>query len=272
MIGQRELLKKIDGQIKRDKYPRISVLIGEKGSGRKTLATHIAKELNPDMFIVGPDVKDIADILDLANKGVKVALILDDLDSKPDLDVNFINNITENTYIIITCESFDNLPHVVQNGAVSYTIEPYYDNDKFDAIYEIDDIILDEGDEEFIVDTASTLGDVKMLCALNIKEFKRFVEETLDSMTSDTFISHKIASKIAFDDEDDKFPIRLFWKAFISVCGDRMRTEGNALLYCKLIAITGEVLQQSIGSNMSFITLYDIWVDEIRREYLKIGD
>ena len=46
MIGQRELYNKIDGQIRRDKFPRVSILIGEKLSGRKTLAYEISEKLD----------------------------------------------------------------------------------------------------------------------------------------------------------------------------------------------------------------------------------
>lgn len=41
MIGQKNLIKTISDQIENEVYPRFSILVGQKGSGKKTLADMI---------------------------------------------------------------------------------------------------------------------------------------------------------------------------------------------------------------------------------------
>ena len=44
MIGQVKLFEKIDRIIK--DYPKFSILVGPKGSGKKTIVKHICNQLN----------------------------------------------------------------------------------------------------------------------------------------------------------------------------------------------------------------------------------
>lgn len=272
MIGQRELLKKIDGQIERGKFPNVAILIGEKGSGRKTLAYHISQKMNLDMCVVNPTLDEMMEVYnDLHKETLPLSIyVFDDGDFMPDEATDILKKMiaegVEATFIII-CELLDNIPQGIKEKSVTYMMETYYDDDKFDYLYEIGTNGLDDEDEEFIVETASNLGDIEGLFSLKIKEFKSFVEASLDNMMLNASIPHEICSKIAFDDEDDKFPVRLYWKAFITVCGDRMRTEGNSLMYCRFIAITGDALQQTIGNESSTREIFDSWEVAIREEY-----
>ena len=280
MIGQRELLKKIDGQIERGKFPKVAILIGEKGSGRKTLARHISRKMNEenvtsfDVITVVPTLQDINEAYKYLKNGFTGFCIFDNFDFVPDSAkytlmtlLEYTKNEFKDIYFIFTCEDFENLPQRIKDNAVSYSLEPYYEDEKFDFIYEEGISISNNNDEEFVIETATNLDDIKTLCSHNIAEFKSFVEKSLDYVMSDTDISPEIASKIALKGEVDKFPVRLYWKAFMTVCGDRMRTDGNSLMYCRFIAITGDALQQIIGNDSSVREVFDSWEVSIREEY-----
>ena len=285
MIGQRELLKKIDGQIERGKFPKVSVLIGEKGSGRKTLARHISRKMNEenvtsfDVITVVPTLQDINETYKYLKNGFTGFCIFDNFDFVPDSAeytlislLEYTKNEFKDIYFIFTCEDFENLPQKIKDNAVSYSLEPYYEDEKFDFIYEEGISISDNDDEEFVIETATNLNDIKTLCSHNIAEFKSFVEKSLDYVTSDTDISHEIASKIALKEEVDKFPVRLYWKTFTTICGNKMREVGNALMYCRFIAITEEALHESIGNGEDISKLFTDWQVKIKAEYDKFRD
>lgn len=282
MIGQRELLKKIDGQIERGKFPKVSVLIGEKGSGRKTLARHISRKMNEenvtsfDVITVVPTLQDINETYKYLKNGFTGFCIFDNFDFVPDSAEYTLISLLEYTksefkdiYFIFTCEDFENLPQKIKDNAVSYSLEPYYDDDKFDFLYKMGINNLNRDDEEFVIDTASNLSDIESLCALDIRDFKKYVNFVLDNLVSDAFIPSANASKIAFNEEDDKFPMRIFLKAFMTICGDRMRIEGNSLMYCRFIAITGDTLQRMIGDSSDNKKVFDVWEATVRFEYKK---
>ena len=46
MIGQKELLQVLSSQIEKGDFPRFSILVGQEGSGKKTLTKSIAYALN----------------------------------------------------------------------------------------------------------------------------------------------------------------------------------------------------------------------------------
>lgn len=274
MIGQRELLKKIDGQIEREKFPKVSILIGEKGSGRKTLAYHISQKMNLDMCLVNPTLDEITEVYnDLHKETLPLSIyVFDDGDFIPDEATDILKKMIaddiEATFIII-CELLDNIPQEIKEKSVTYMMESYYDDDKFDFLYKMGINTLNREDEEFVIDTASNLSDIESLCALDIRDFKKYVNFVLDNLVSDTFIPSTNASKIAFNEEDDKFPMRMFLKAFMTICGDRMRIEGNSLMYCRFIAITGDTLQRMIGDSSDNKKVFDVWEATIRFEYKK---
>ena len=278
MIGQRELINKITAQIERGKFPRVSILIGEKGSGKKTLTHLIGRKMGliPYYFDADEDcfskVREYMYELDV--KGIYVSCDCDDLTEKGmDSIREIINNLPDDVYFIITCELLDNIPADIKSKAVTYMMDSYSDDDKFDYLYEC--FLrgpLTEDDESFIVETASNLGEICEMLDHDVREFKVYVNYVLNSLMQPPCIPSEFACKIALSGENDKYPIRLFLRAFMAICGDKMQVEGNSLMYCRFIAITEEALQDNIGSSESSLDAFKSWESKIREEYEKFRD
>ncbi len=259
MIGQRELLKKIEGQIQRGKFPRVSILIGEKGSGRKTLA----RKITTDLKCGGVFLQAAEEIVALPDVGYDIhsdiVYIFPDAEllSGESIEIlsKLIVNIPEKSYIIITCNSLNNIPSEIKSNAVTYMMESYSYEDKCDYIKYIVD--KSEDDIRYILDVASNIGEMNELCNLDLDEFRESVKFALEDILQDK--PFRIYRKIAFHDEDDKLPMYLFWRAFNSICADNL--NDNPLLYCKFIAVTGEALQSSVTNKMK---VFDDWLDAIR--------
>lgn len=273
MIGQRVLLERIGGQIERKKFPRFSILIGEKGSGKKTMAKNIAQMLGAMSVMSDIKVESIREIIDLSYRVTDdVVYIIPDCDNMSSASANALLKVTEeppkNAYFILTCENEDNLLSTIRSRGVTYMLEPYTYEDKCDYIqYAFENI--SERDMEFMLDVASTPGELYYLADTNIQEFKDYINLVVDNIAevSDSN-AFKIGDKVAFKDEPEKYDIKIFWKAFNAICVDRMREGKDPLMYARAIGVTGDFAQQLNIRGINKQMLFDNWLIAIREEWV----
>ncbi len=272
MIGQRELIKKIHGQIERDKFPRFSILIGEKGSGRHTLIWDIATSLNCAVAFVGTKADEVRDVIDNAYKvDLPVIYAFTDCDNMSSASANSLLKVTEepprNAYFILTCANLDNILPTIRSRGVTYMMEPYSYEDKCDYIEMLPTQYSDEI-FDFVIDATSNIGEIKQLLEYDIEAFSKYVECVIDNIAevsgSNAF---KIADKIALKDEENKYDLKLFWKAFRSACIDRGHNE-DPIKYAHAIAITGDALQELAYKSVNKQMLFDNWLLNIRSEWM----
>lgn len=268
MIGQKVLLERIGGQIERNKFPRFSILIGERGSGKKTLAKEIGTMLNCATACVSPTVDNIRDVIEDSYKLIDpIIYIITDCDNMSSAAANALLKITEEppqkAYFILTCESVDNLLSTIKSRGVTYMLEPYTYEDKCDYLS------LHKGktekEETFILSVATNLGDVAELVKLDVTEFQEYVELVVDNIAavSDSN-AFKIADRINIKDDTDKIDLRLFWNAFNTVCVDRMMTSDNPLDFARAVAVTGDALQELHIRGINKQMLFDKWILDMR--------
>ena len=273
MIGQKELLSRISGQIARNKFPRFSILIGEKGSGKKEIAYSISKTMDLAITFVDTKADSIREVIDNAYKiELPILYVIADADSMSSASANALLKVTEeppkNAYFIITCENADNLLQTIRSRGVTYMLEPYTYEDKCDYL-DTHKNRPNEEDVEFILEVASNLGEIQTMLNMDISTFRNFVNLVIDNIAevSDSN-SFKIADKVALKDEEDKYNLKLFWKAFNALCVDRMTKSDEPLMYARAIAITGDSSQQLNIRGINKQMLFDTWIISIREEWL----
>lgn len=275
MIGQRELLKRINSQIEKDKFPRVSIIIGGKGSGRKTLANYISARLEHGLTYVAPTSNAAKHILELAyqvSPALPMLYVLSDCDEisyeTSDLLISALNDLPYETYFILTCENLNNIPVEVRRNAVTYVMESYSEEDKLDWFYD-NEIVLEENQEDFILNVASNIGDMNQLCMLDIDDFREHIDFIFAYVTHDAENPHEITSKIASDIGDDKFPLRLVMKAFIAVCADKA-DSADSVVYCTLIAVTGDMLQKLSERGSNEESVLEEWLSSVKFQWENI--
>lgn len=273
MIGQRVLLERIGGQIERKKFPRFSILIGEKGSGKKTMAKDIAQMLGAMPVLAGIKAEDIREIIDVSYRVTDtVVYIIADCDNMSGASANALLKVTEeppqNAYFILTCENEENLLSTIRSRGVTYMLEPYTYDDKCDYL-DTCEKRPKEDDVEFVLEVASNIGEIEQLLNMDINAFRDYVTLVIDNIAevSDSN-SFKIGDKVALKDEDNKYSVKLFWKAFNSVCVDRMRNGNDPLMYARAIGVTGDYAQQLNIRGINKQMLFDNWLIAIREEWL----
>lgn len=276
MVGQLELLNKIGGQVERDRFPRFSILIGEKGSGKKELAKNIA-QMSGHAAWIAPDVKvdTIRNIIETCYKAdLPIFYIIPDCDNLSLAAANALLKVTEepprNAYFILTCENEENLLSTIRSRGVTYMLEPYSYEDKCDYVNMMYDMNKWKDKEtEFALDTATTPGDINYLWSTNLPDFISYVNLVIDNIAevqdSNAF---KIGNNIALKDEEDKYSLKLFWKAFNVLCVDRMKSGNDPLKYARAIGITGEYAQQLNIRGINKQMLFDQWVVSIREDWV----
>lgn len=280
IIGQKILLDRISGQIEKDRFPRFSILIGEKGSGKKEIAKHIGQMLGIGRWIA-PDTKadTIRGIIETSYKAeLPVLYIIPDCDNMSSASANALLKVTEepphNAYFILTCENEENLLSTIRSRGVIYMLEPYTYEDKCDYIdYQgsKNQRYFFEEDEKFVLEVASNIGEVELFMSAYdkdthaITDFKEYVNLVIDNIAdvSDSN-SFKITSKINLKDEVDKFDLVLFLRAFNALCVDRMMGSEDPLRYANAVAITGDTLQELHIKGINKQMVVDRWIIAIR--------
>ena len=271
MIGQSVLYERIRGQIARNKFPRFSILLGEKGSGKKTLAKEIGIMLNCDTMCVTPTVDNIRVVIEDSYKLTSpIIYVIADCDNMSSAAANALLKVTEEppqqAYFIITCESADNLLNTVKSRGVTYMLEPYTYEDKCDFL-ECQAKI--PTCEEFMLSVAANLGELQEMLDMDVEAFKSYVDLVIDNIAevsgSNAF---KIGDKINFKEDKDKYDLRLFLRAFSSMCIDRMLKADDPLKYATAVAITGDCIQQLSIRGINKQMLFDTWLLDIREAWL----
>lgn len=271
MIGQRRLQNQIEGQTRRDRFPHFAIFIGEKGCGKSELAHEVATQLGAMPVVSNSAVDSIRSMIQDATKITESKLLyIINGDYMSQSAANALLKIAEeppkNLYIILTVSTDMNLFGTVKSRGVCYRFDPY-EYDELSEFY--DNITEDATDKDFIVETASTPGDIVQLVAYKSTDFKDFVHMVIDHVSSVTGANAlKIGNRIQTKDDDraDAFDMGLFLKAFTSICCDRINTDSayDGVRYCRAIAITGDVLTDLRIRGLNKQMLFDTWVLKIR--------
>lgn len=275
MIGQASLLNNIDKQIQEGTFPRFVIIEGAKGSGKKLMIDFIEDELEKHLgekitcIEFGTSVSDVRDAIHMAYKTTAPAVF-----SFPDADVmtgnakNALLKVTEeppnHVYFIMTLEDALNTLETIRSRATIYTMERYTPKQIYD--YALDFTTqsgLDDKEAEIIKSVCSTPGDFDLLDESGILDFYSYVEKVVDNIAEVSGANaFKIADKIALAN-DDGYDLKLFWKAFVKVCTDRMKEEKNKEL-AEVVKITSRYLQdlRIVGINKK--ALFDLWILDVR--------
>ena len=281
MIGQNKLIEQFQNMIddRAVEFPHFIILVGNKGSGKKTLAEELYKRIaaSTTMVInkyVLEDTKadTIRAMISDAQKAIDpVIYIIPDADIMSTTAKNVMLKITEeppnNAWFIITLENENNTLATIRSRGQMYRLEPYspetivqYAKDKF-GISDVTEI-------EILADICETPGEVDFLHKTGIISLYDYVTLVIDNIAecsgSNAF---KIADKIALKNEDDKYDLRLFWKAFMKVCSDRMRSEMD-IKYANAIKITSEYMQQLNVTGINKSSTFDLWILAVRESWL----
>lgn len=277
MIGQKVLQQKLADMVKDGKYPRFSILLGDKGSGRKTLAYNIAKSLEALPVVVkDSSAASVREVINGAYKNMgRCCYIFTDVDAMSVTAENALLKVTEeipnDSFIIMTAESRDGVLNTVLSRAVVFRMENY-------SSYELSDFVglldVDKEEHDILIGLAQTPGDILRLSEIRVKDFNSYVEKVYNNIAEVSGANaFKIADKLSLKEGAEGYPLDLFLKAFMKRCSDEIMTlhqadEGSFSRNVAALRITSGALQDLKIKGINKKMLVDAWILSIREEWM----
>ena len=270
MIGQKQLLEKIQTEIDNNKFPRFALIVGMRGSGKKTLISEVAKMMQA-VYCPLDDCK-ISTVRQVVASAYKVAertvYVFSDADNMSLAAKNAMLKLAEeppnNAYIVMTLEDENNTLDTIRSRARVYHMENYTSDLIFEYLKSKYDV--DRAETMIIQELCETPLEVDMLVQSGTKDFFAYVEKVVQNVDSVSGAnSFKIADKIALKDDAEGYDLRLFLKAFLTICARRL-TE-DIIRYAAGIRTTSRYLQEMRIVGGSKQALFDMWILDIRKAW-----
>jgi replication-associated recombination protein RarA len=267
VIGQENLLKEIDKQIKQNTFPRFAILVGARGSGKKLLANHIGELLNAIVIETGIGIDDVRAMIENTNKMVSTTLhIIPDADSMSIAARNAMLKVVEeppnNAYFIMTLENENNTLSTIKSRGTIFNMDNYKADEL--ELYS-QSLELPQEAREIAIDLCDTPGELNLLSSYDIEAFYDYVQLVVDNIAEVSGANaFKIADKVALKDGAEGYDLKLFWTAFIhNVVSTKDRKYWNA------ISITDKALQQLRIRGVNRVFLMDKWILDVRQAWME---
>ena len=278
MIGQRNLQSRIEQLIENNTFPRFSILVGPKGSGKKTLANWVRRCMGQNELTISYEATDVKidTIREIIQRSYKVVnptiYIIPDADNMSNAAKNALLKVTEeppnNAYWIMTLEDENNTLETIRSRGTVFHMDRYTPDEILEYCA---DNHFNEDDENYekkkniIKELCETPGDVEILWDSNPLEFYDYVQLVVDNIAEVSLANaFKIPSKVALKEDAEGYDLRLFWKAFRKICIDRSYLHKDVLRYGESTLVTSKYLQKLRVKGINKQMLIDNWVLEIR--------
>ena len=264
MIGQKYLKRYVKTLIDEGNFPRFSIFVGPKGSGKKTFVHEVIQDLTDGLYVEsGIKVDDVREIISDAYKVHSTAIyFIPDADNMSNAAKNALLKVTEeppnNAFFIMALEDAVNTLDTIRSRAQIFHMDKYYPRDLKDYANTIG--IKDEEELEIIADVCETPGDVNILHEQGVKEFYDFTNLVFDNIADVSLANAlKIPNKLSLKDGAEGYDLRLFLRMFMSLCISR---QANL----EWVIITSRCATTLRTKAVNKQMLLDTWIFDIRSE------
>lgn len=271
IIGQNKIIKWVDN-LTADAFPHFIVLIGPKGSGKRMIAKYMADKLSAISIDCDIKVDAVRNAITLASTvETPIVYCFANADTMRAEAKNALLKITEeppkNAYFIFTVVDESTLLDTIKSRATVIRLDPYTVDDMREMaaamISDADDLTNEEKiafRNAFL--TAETPYELKQMFKYG-SDFFVYVDLVMNNIAEvEEANAFKSGVKLAFHNEDDKYDLGLFWKAFIHDCLDCI--DEDPLHYAEGIIVTDKYYKKQAQLGVNLQQLYDSWVFEIR--------
>ena len=268
MIGQKNNLEFLHTCVNNNCFPRFIIITGQKGSGKKTLASYIAKKCLSGFEIhPGNSVDAVRTAIDNSYKCAGTTVyIFEDADKMSTQAKNAMLKITEEpprqAYFIMTVESINNTLATLKSRGVEIQMESY-------NAAQLSTLIEAPNENDMLaLKIAANPGQLQQLRALNTQEFYAFCEKVLDNIRTVTGVNaFKIGNSFKFKDDDEGYDPVLFFECIKTICWDRClniddNPDGRKLV--STILHTNEFQRDFSLTGVKKDSTFDMWILKMR--------
>lgn len=211
MVGQEKLLKYLSS-FNLDTFPKASILLGERGSGKKLICKYIKTFLQIPMESIGENLN--LEYLNELQQRVEPHLYVVDImqltEKQQNILLKFIEEPLKNSYIIITGENKNYILPTVYNRCMLFELERY-------TKQELTQFALGKsGTElEILLDVFHTPGSIQEAARYDILALKDLCTKMVNKISAAAYPNTlTITNKFNFKDEFDKYDVSMLFKMF----------------------------------------------------------
>lgn len=266
MIGQRNLQSRIEQLIDNDSFPRFSIFVGPKGSGKKTLLL----EMFEGIYLEDNKVDSVRKMIDMVYKIGNRTFIMPDADTMSNAAKNALLKVIEecpnDNYFIMTLEDENNTLETIRSRGTVFHMDRYTPDEIYQYACDFDHC--DTESYKLFTSICDTPGDVDILKKMGSKEFYDYVQLVVDNIAEVSIANaFKIPSKVSLKDDADGYDLKLFWKAVAGILLLKAKQRGNSkklVKYCDAYSITTKYLQKLRVKGVNRQMLMDNWIIDVR--------
>ena len=267
IIGQSNLLDKIDNLIDKDIFPRFSIIVGNKNSGKKLIANYISDKLNATFVPCNLKADDVREVIDESYQQTNlICYMWADADNMSITSKNAILKVTEEpphqAYFIITLNDINNMIPTIISRGTQFLIDTYNPDELIAYALSKDYKI---ANKEILTNICSNPGEIDQLFKYDVEKFISFTDNVLVNIGNASYANVlKLSTNFNLKkDSVDGYDIVLFIRCVSSICLSKLKSTsdkryGNACILCT------ECISEFRNSSISKLAVLDKWLMNMR--------
>ena len=270
MVGQEKNIKWVNTAIENDKVPKSIVIIGPKGSGKRTMAKFIAQKLNCVYAPSDIKVDAIRQVIDTAYKTTdKVLYCFENADNMKNAAKNALLKVTEEAptyaWFVMTLMDDSTLLPTIKSRSFVMNMQPYTAEDKGLILSSLDtEHKLTPEQRSYFIEMANTPYELQKLFEYG-QDFLDYVEMVADNISVvESANAFKSGNKLALKNNDEGYDLSLFMLAFVQLCIKRITEGKSPIKYASGVPCTNWAYRDSMKLGVNKQQLFDWWVFKLR--------
>lgn len=264
IIGQKDLLDRIDNLIRNDDFPKFIILVGISGSGKKLISNYISDQLECTFVPSSIKIEDVREIISMSYTVLdRTCYMFADCDTMSISAKNALLKITEepptNSYFIMTLNNKEIMLNTILSRATIFDILPYSRNDlelyANHKKYEV-------SQKELIFGMCANPGELDKLMKMKdgVSSFISFTENVLDFIGQASIPNClKLSAKFALKKDEDGYDVKQFLESVISICNLRYKQSFD-LKYSNLCVETCKIVSELKLVSVNKLAVLDKWL------------
>lgn len=280
MIGQSNLISTINNLIEYNQYPRFSIITGNKGQGKKTVVSYIAKKLNFTLVTSDIKIDNVREIIESAyTQTQQIIYLFSDADT---MSINAQNSLLKvieeppnNAYFILTLKQIDNTLPTIKSRCQEFKMDSYstYDLRTYLNQYHTN---ISNDIADLIIELSSNIYEIEELLKYDVNVYYQYCDKVVSNIFKvPSYNVFKIADKLNLKDDATKYDLNLFFCSFKQICFDKLVKEidvNQIKIYTLMIQITSQYQQQLKTSGINKTMLVDRWLLALRTMWKRCTD
>jgi DNA polymerase III delta prime subunit len=268
MIGQTKLLNTIKQM--GNNFPKFSIIVGGKGSGKKLVCSEISKILNITTYKSGLKADEVRDTVEMSYKQSSPKIfLLQDADNMSVVAKNLLLKVLEepprNAYFIMTLTDTAYTLETIKSRGMIFNLDNYTPQE----LIEYRQLCKFDGSHDNILSRiCSSTGEINELFVHGVTEFINYAKILTDNagLYQDGVI-FKITTRMKSKDNPNGFNPKIFFRIILLNFQEKF-TQTKDKKYLKVMNLTAKLIQDLNILAVNDLASIDNWVMSVREVML----